>query len=63
MLKKDAINHFRSVAALAAALGISRSAVYQWREVVPESSSWKLQALTGGALRAGPAAVSVAESS
>ncbi len=50
MLKRSAIDHFGSVSALAAVLGISRAAIYQWGERVPASSSFRLEVLTGGKL-------------
>jgi hypothetical protein len=56
MLTEDAINFYGGVAALARALGISRAAIYQWGDRVPQSSSWKLQVLTKGKLRVDGAA-------
>lgn len=50
--KKTVIEYFGSVNAVAAALGISQSAVSQWRENVPEGSAYKLEVITQGALRA-----------
>jgi len=35
-------------------LGITRSAVSQWDEIVPETSAYKLESLTGGKLKAVP---------
>jgi len=52
MKKADAIRHYGSVRRLADALGITYQAIYQWGEDVPESSAYKLQVLTGGALSA-----------
>jgi transposase-like protein len=55
MRTTDVINHFgRSVSATAQAFGITRSAVYQWGELVPERIAWKAQILTGGVLRVDP---------
>ena len=50
MKKEDAIKHYGSVQALADALKITRPAIYQWGELVPETKAWKLQALTDSKL-------------
>jgi transcriptional repressor of cell division inhibition gene dicB len=51
MLKARAIAHFdNSPVAVARALGITRSAVNQWPELVPLKSALRLQAITDGAL-------------
>lgn len=51
MLKADVIAHFgNSPVAVSKALGITRSAVNQWPEIVPLKSALRLQALTGGKL-------------
>jgi hypothetical protein len=63
MLTKDAIRFYGSVTALAKALGISRAAIYQWGDAVPESSSWKLQALSDGKLMASAAVAPVTKAS
>lgn len=51
MRKADAIGHFGSGQAVAEALGITKGAVSQWGDVVPEGSAYKLQVITGGKLR------------
>ena len=51
MLKKDVIRHFGSVSKAAEALDITRQAVDQWDETVPEGTAYKLQVLTGGKLK------------
>ena len=51
MYKRDARDHFRTLTAVAKALGISRSAVAQWPDVVPEGMAYKLQVITGGRLQ------------
>jgi len=52
----DALQHFSNDPyALAAALGISRQAVEQWGERVPELSARQLHDLTGGKLKFEPA--------
>lgn len=51
MLKTTVKKHFGSLDAIAQALGITRSAVSQWPEVVPEGAAYKLQFITGGKLR------------
>lgn len=50
MKTKAAIQHFGSVAKLADALSISRTAVYLWKEDVPEGRAYQLELMTGGAL-------------
>lgn len=52
MLKADAVAHFRSQRAIAAALGISEQAVSMWGDVVPEGRAYQLELLTKGKLRA-----------
>ena len=52
MKKQDAIDHFGGVPALATVLGITRSAIYQWPEDVPETSAFKIESITGGKLKA-----------
>lgn len=42
MKKADVIAHFGSMPAVAAALGVTRSAVHQWGEVVPYWSAKRL---------------------
>lgn len=51
MKKTAAIAHFGSAKALADALEISKGAVSQWDDAVPEGSAYKLQVITGGKLR------------
>lgn len=53
MKKVDVIRHFGTASKVAAALGISRAAVAQWGERVPEGAAYKLESITAGALRAG----------
>lgn len=55
MNKQDVVAHFGGTdAATAKALGITRSAVWQWKDVVPERIAWKVQFMTGGVLRVDP---------
>jgi hypothetical protein len=51
MLKTTVKRHFGSLEAIAQALGITKSAVSQWPERVPEGAAYKLQFITGGKLR------------
>lgn len=46
----EAIDHFKGVAGLAAALQISRAAIYQWGEFVPEARVYQLHILSQMAL-------------
>lgn len=55
MKAADVIAHFDgSKVATAQALGITRSAVAQWCDIVPEQIAWKVQVLTGGRLSVDP---------
>jgi hypothetical protein len=54
MLKEDARQHFGTLTAVGKAIGISRSAVAQWPDVVPEGMAYKLQVITGGRLQVAP---------
>lgn len=55
MYKKDVIAYFgHRQAPIARALGISKAAVGQWREIIPEGKAYRLQTLTNGALRVDP---------
>ena len=48
----DVLKHFDdSTHAVAKALGITRQAVEQWGENVPETSAYKLQVITAGRLQ------------
>ena len=51
MKKKDAIEHFGGVAALADALEITPAAIYQWGEEVPFGRDYQIQVLTKGKLQ------------
>jgi hypothetical protein len=51
MFKAAVLAHFHdSPVAVARALGITRSAVHQWPELVPLKSALRLQAITNGVL-------------
>jgi transcriptional repressor of cell division inhibition gene dicB len=54
MRKIDVLEHFKSASAAADALGVSVAAISGWDEIVPEGSAYKLQVITGGALRVDP---------
>ncbi|WP_420241376.1 Cro/CI family transcriptional regulator [Atlantibacter hermannii] len=54
MYKKDVVQHFGSQRAVARALGLSESAVSQWKSVIPENDAFKLEAITSGALKRNP---------
>lgn len=59
--KSDVLEYFGGVSKAANALGITRSAVSQWDETIPESSAYKLESLTGGKLKACPSQPSTAQ--
>lgn len=50
MNKKEVIAHFGSQSATARALGITRSAISQWGELVPLATAARLERITNGAL-------------
>jgi hypothetical protein len=52
MKTSDAISHFGSKSALAAALGIKTPSVYDWGEEVPIGRQFQIELITEGALRA-----------
>lgn len=54
MEKNTVIAHFGSEAEVAKVLEISRQAVNQWPNPIPEGAAYKLQVLTGGVLRVNP---------
>ncbi|WOX50996.1 Cro/CI family transcriptional regulator [Aeromonas sp. CD] len=58
MKKADAISYFNSAAALAKALKISEAAISQWGQNVPQGRAYQIEVLTGGQLKANPAAPS-----
>ena len=55
MRKSDVLSHFGNVEATAKALGITKSAVYQWGDVVPKGAAYIAQAVSNGALAVDPA--------
>jgi transcriptional repressor of cell division inhibition gene dicB len=62
MLKSVVLVHFGdSQIAVARALGITKSAVSQWPDLVPLKSALRLQSITGGALRVNMADYELAE--
>lgn len=53
MLKTDVIRYFGSATKTARALGISKSAVSHWPEIVPAIRALQIAYITGGVLPAG----------
>lgn len=51
MLTKTAVEHFKTRVALAKALGLTKGAISNWGEVVPEGRAYQLELLTKRALR------------
>lgn len=47
---KTVIEHFGGVAKLAKALNISRAAIYQWGDEVPDSRVYEIHVRSGGVL-------------
>lgn len=56
--KADVINYFGSAAELARKLNISEAAVSQWGDTIPQGRAYQIEVVTGGALKADPAAPS-----
>lgn len=54
MLVSDVLEHFKSRAEIARALGLSKKAVYQWGEHVPPLRAAQLQRITHGKLKFDP---------
>jgi transcriptional repressor of cell division inhibition gene dicB len=55
MKRQDVIAHFGGTQSSAAkALGITKSAVHQWGEIIPEGMAYKIQVITAGMLRVDP---------
>lgn len=55
MRTQAAVDHFGSKTALAKALGITKSAVSFWGEVVPEGRAYQIESVTKRVLRVDPA--------
>lgn len=52
MTKQEAVQHFKTGAKLAEALGITHQAVYDWGEKVPAVRQYQIEVLTEGKLKA-----------
>lgn len=54
MKPSDVIKHFGGIRQAAEALGVTRQAIYIWkqRKAIPAQRAYQIQVLTGGALRA-----------
>ena len=51
MRKSLVYRHFKSLQAIASALGITKSAVSQWPEVIPKGAAYELEWFTKGKLK------------
>lgn len=58
MKKQTAIEHFGGANKLAQALGCKPQAVSQWGDTIPQGRAYQIEVLTGGQLKANPAAPS-----
>lgn len=54
MRTADAIKHYKTQTALAAALGIDQSSISTWKEFPPALRQLQIEGLTGGELKAEP---------
>ncbi|HIC8860098.1 TPA: Cro/CI family transcriptional regulator [Aeromonas hydrophila] len=58
MQKNTVLEYFGTVTETAKALGISHVAVSKWNETIPKGRAYQIEVLTGGKLKADPAAPS-----
>lgn len=56
MQKNTVLEYFGTVTETAKALGISHVAVSKWNETIPKGRAYQIEVLTGGKLKADPAA-------
>lgn len=54
MRKTDVKSHFGTWAAVARVIGITRSAVQQWPDVIPEAMAYRIERATDGILKVDP---------
>ncbi len=54
MKKQTVLQHFGGARQIAEAIGINRSAIYQWPEIVPAESALKIEIATKGKLKVNP---------
>jgi DNA-binding transcriptional regulator YdaS (Cro superfamily) len=54
MWKQTVLDHFKSATKAAAAAGVTKSAVSQWKEVIPERMAYRIQRATRGKLKVDP---------
>jgi transcriptional repressor of cell division inhibition gene dicB len=55
MYKADVLSHWGdNGAAVARAIGITKSAVSQWGDVIPEAMAYRVQEASGGVLKVDP---------
>ena len=52
MRKNDVINHFGSMTKAAEVLGLTKSAVSQWPDEIPQRRAYEIEKLTNGKLKA-----------
>lgn len=56
MTLNDVLAHFKmKPSELAEQLGVTPGAISQWKDGIPVSRQWQIEAMTGGALKAAPA--------
>jgi DNA-binding transcriptional regulator YdaS (Cro superfamily) len=51
MRKSDVLKHFKTATAAARAIGITKSAVSQWADIIPEDKAYRYQDVTRGKLK------------
>lgn len=54
MYTETALKHFKSRIKIANALGLTKSAVFQWGSIVPRASAENIQKLTRGRVKVDP---------
>ncbi len=54
MKKEQVIKHFGSISATAKAIGVTFQYVFQWHDLIPQGMAYKIESVTGGALKVDP---------
>lgn len=54
MLKKTVLEYFNGVTPLAKKLNLTRGAISQWGEIIPEKNAYRIQEITEGELKVNP---------
>ncbi len=55
MKKEQVLKYFGSMSATAKAIGVTFQYVHQWADLIPQGMAYKIESVTGGALKVDPA--------